>query len=584
MVRDLHQFLNILRQERELVTIAAEVDPYLEVAEIHRRVIAAGGKALLFTRVKGADFPVVTNLFGTERRLNLAFGTKPERVVATLANLAHSPMPPPLSTLWRSREALGALTRLGTKRVSRHPLTGCDRPARLSRLPILTTWIEDGGPFVTQPLVYTQHPDTKVPNLGMYRMQRFDDTTAGFHAQIGKGGGFHLAVAEERGERLPVNVFLGGPPALTLAAIAPLPENVPELLLASLVMDGKVPLAANEMGPLPLLASSEFTIVGEIPPGVRRPEGPFGDHYGYYSLRHDYPVIEVKAVYHRADAILPATVVGPGRQEDAFIGDYLQKLMSPIFPVVMPTVRDLWAYRETGYHSLAAAVIRERYGRESLVSAFRILGEGQLSLTKFLLLTDRPQDLTNFRVLLSSILERADLRSDLCIFGNTSLDTLDYAGPEVNRGSKGVLVGTGAPRRTLPNEFSGELPQGISSASVFCPGCLVIEGTSWSDDKELPTRLVDASALSPWPLVVLTDRGANAAASQENFLWTTFTRFEPAADIHGRNPRIIRHHVGFDAPIVIDARMKSQYPAILTCDSQTKALVDRRWSEYGISL
>ena len=247
----------------------------------------------------------------------------------------------------------------------------------LTRLPVLTTWEMDGGPFLTLPLVYTEHPEGHGHNLGIYRGQIYDRAHSGMHWQIGKGGGFHYAVAESRGEALPANIFLGGPPALILAALAPLPENVPELLLASLVLGKKLGLASNPAGPLPLVGNAEFALVGEVPPEERAPEGPFGDHYGYYSLKHDYPGVPLPGrCFHRKDAVFPATVVGKPRQEDFYLGDFLQELLSPIFPRVMPAVTDLWSYGETGYHSLAAAVVRQRYKREAMASAFRILGEG----------------------------------------------------------------------------------------------------------------------------------------------------------------------------------------------------------------
>src|SRR5205814_2647689 len=227
-----------------------------------------------------------------------------------------------------------------------------------------------------------------------------------------------------------------GPPALLLAAVAPLPENVPEMMLASLLLGERLKTCSGP-GPHPLVASAEIALLGRVAPRVRRPEGPFGDHYGYYSLRHDYPVFEVQALTHRRDAIYPATVVGKPRQEDFYIGDLLQELLSPLFPLVMPAVERLWSYGETGYHSLAAAVVKQRYGREAMASAFRILGEGQLSLTKFLLVTDRPVDLRNFKATLEHLLTRTHPETDLYVFSNLSMDTLDYTGPAVNQGSKG---------------------------------------------------------------------------------------------------------------------------------------------------
>jgi UbiD family decarboxylase len=456
------------------------------------------------------------------------------------------------------------------------------RDVRLDRLPALTCWPEDGGPFVTLPLVYTEHPERPGRhNLGMYRLQVHDPRTTGMHWQIGKGGGFHHAAAEARGESLPVTVFLGGPPALVLAAIAPLPENVPELMLASLLAGRRLERCPGP-GPHPLVASAEIALVGHVPPGERRPEGPFGDHYGYYSLRHDYPVFRVERLCRRRDAIFPATVVGKPRQEDFFIGDLLQELLSPLFPLVMPGVVDLWSYGETGYHSLAAAVVRERYKRESMASAFRVLGEGQLSLTKFLLVLDRPVDLRDFRATLEHLLARTRPQTDLYVFSNLSMDTLDYTGPAVNEGSKGIWLGLGDPVRDLPRQFRPAVPPppDVTDVRVFCGGCLVVGGPPAAADPSAGPRLAAHPAFEGWPLLVLTDEPARAAASPMNFLWTTFTRFEPAADVHAAATRVVRHHVVHEPPVLIDARRKPGFPDEVSCDPGTAALVTRRWKEY----
>ncbi len=538
---NLRTFLDLLTRENEITTIEAEVDPYLEVAEIHRRVIDRGGPALLFKRVKGSRYPVVTNLFGTKRRIDLAFGPKPENIVREMVQVAELLLPPRPSELWRHRSLGREMLKLGTRNTTRSPVTQVrDQPPRLDQLPVLTTWQEDGGPFITLPLVYTENPLTKKHNLGIYRMQVYDAQTTGLHWQIQKGGGFHYAEAERLGQSLPATVFLGGPPALILAAIAPLPEDVPELVLASLVAGEKLKMTRNPLGgPHRLAAEAEFALVGQAPPGKRKPEGPFGDHYGYNSLQHDYPVFEVDTVFHRRDAIYPATVVGKPRQEDFFIGDYLQQLLSPLFPLVMPGVRDLWTYGETGFHSLCAAVVRERYAREALVSGFRILGEGQLSLTKFLLLTDTPQDLTDFPRLLEHILARLNPQTDLFIFSNVSMDTLDYTSGKVNEGSKAIMLGLGDARRELLREFWGELAAGLTAAEVFCGGCLVVQGGSYSEDPEQAGRIAKDPVFAPWPLVVLHD-DASVARTTKDFLWSTWTRFEPASDIYAADTNVIR--------------------------------------------
>jgi len=584
---DLRRYLELLRGEDEVVEITAEVEPYLEAAEIHRRVVAAGGPVLIFRRIKGAASPAVTNLFGTARRVELAFGSRPKELLARAARLPETLLPPTLSRLWGQRDLLLPLLRAGTTRRASGPvLAHLEKPPRLSRLPVFTTWSKDGGPFITLAQVYTEHPEGLGHNLGLYRLHVYDDATTGMHWQIGKGGGFHHAAAEARDAALPVAVLLGGPPALLLSAVAPLPENVGELLLASLLLGTRIKMVESGLSPLPLAADAEFALVGQVPSGERRREGPFGDHYGYYSLAHDYPVFHVEAVFHRDDPIYPATVVGKPRQEDFYIGDFLQDLLSPLFPVVMPTVRMLWSYGETGYHSLSAAVVHERYKREALASAFRILGEGQLSLTKFLLLLDRPCNLRDFRSVLTEVLRRADFRTDLYVFSNLSMDSLDYAGPRINEGSKGVLLGVGEPVRDLPQTFSGALPPGVTDVRVFCPGCLVVQAQRFPGNGNPGQPAADVvplltqPALGGWPLVVLSDDAARATRSVFNFLWSTFTRFEPAADLHGQAVTLLRGHPSFTPPVAIDARMKPSYPEELFCDPDTAARVDRRWSEY----
>ena len=577
---DLRSYLDVLRANGELVEIETEVHWDLEAAEIHRRVIAAGGPALLFRNIKDAAFPLVTNLFGTSSRVDLAFGSRPEEVIERVALLPEELLPPTLGNLWKQRDLLPKLARVGLKHRARGPVTEViESSPRLSRLPALRTWERDGGPFVTLPLTLTRHPANDSPNLGMYRSQIFDDQTVGVHFQIGKGGGFHLSRAETLNQALPVDIHVGGPPALMLAAIAPLPENVPELLLASLLLGKRLPLCRSREG-RPIAADAEFVLSGSIQPGARRPEGPFGDHYGYYSEQHDYPWMQVKTLHRRKDAIWPATVVGKPRQEDFFLGDYLQKLLGPLLPQVMPGVIDLWSYGETGYHSLSAAIVRERYEREAFASAFRILGEGQISLTKFLLLTDGNVDLRDFPATLRHVLERTDPRTDLLILPNLSMDSLDYSGPVRHRGSKGVLVGLGEARRSLPHTIPGELGAGISDARVFTPGALVVQTASHAEDPHAPERIAKLHALADWPLIVISDDAQRAARSSANFLWTTFTRFDPGQDIVPGEVRLIGSHASYSFPLVIDARMKPSYPEELFCDDATAQTVSRRWKEY----
>ncbi len=577
----LQSFIKALIKQKDCVQISAEVDPYLELAEIHRRVIAQNGPALLFTNVKSSKFPVVTNLFGTQNRVRQAFGNIGPDTIAKLASHLHEFMPPTVKSMWNNREPLFSLLKTGIKKASFSSLNHYKvTQPNLNSLPVITSWPEDGGPFFTLPLVYTEHPVTGIHNLGMYRLQRFSDSSTGLHMQIGKGGGFHLNEAARLKKKLPINVFLGGPPAAILSAISPLPENIPELFLASLMLGKKINLLKNSSLDLPLMDKAEFVLSGYCNPQEKRAEGPFGDHYGYYSLTHDFPVFHCNKLFVREKAIYPATIVGKPRQEDFFIGNYLQEMLSPLFPIIMPGVKNLWSYGETGFHSLTAAIVSERYNREAMMSAFRILGEGQLSFTKFLLVTNKDLNLQDFKSVLPFILERCDFKKDLYIFSHLAMDTLDYTGPSLNNGSKAILLGLGNAIRELPKEFNAKLPLGINNVRVFCPGCLVISGNSYIQEPELAKRISNLSTFSTWPLIVIVDNASFSTASEENFLWTTFTRFEPAQDIHSKHYEVKRNHIEHKMPIVIDARMKPGYPGEVETDTKTQKLVDSKWKSY----
>lgn len=583
-MKNISQFVKALRDRNDLVEIEAEVDAHLELAEIHRRVIEQNGKALLFKNVKGSPFPVATNLFGNVNRIELAFGQKPEQFVSKVAHFAHEIMPPTFGKLWQARHLAKDALRVGLKKQSAAPVLECKaelKPGQgLDLLPALVQWPEDGGRFVTLPLVYTEHPESKKMNLGMYRIHIYDEKTTGMHIQIERGGGFHYHVAESKNEALPVSLFIGGPPALILSAIAPLPEDIPELLLTSLLLGEKLGRNHVPSLPHPVISECEFAIIGKVPPKKRRLEGPFGDHYGYYSLAHEYPVFEVEHMYHRKNAIYPATVVGKPRQEDFFIGDYLQKLLSPLFPLVMPSVRELRSYGETGFHGLAAARVRERYGREAMKTAFRIFGEGQLSLQKFLMVTDGNVDLSDFKALLMHFLERTHWEKDLFIISELSMDTLDYTGPEVNKGSKGIWLATGDAVRSLHSEMPTDLPTGIRDARVFVPGCLVIEVPSFESDAKYVENICAHSAFQNFQLVIAVDDVSEATHNVEKFLWCWFTRFEPAADIYSSKMHVKRFHTVFKAPMFFDSRMKPWYPRVVEPLPETVKLVDSRWSTY----
>lgn len=583
MHTDLRSFIKQLKKEKQIVEINAQVDPYLELAEIHRRVIDEQGPALFFTNVKASKFPVVTNLFGTPRRVELAMGKKPEQILKQATKALDKLMPPKIKNLWAERKWLLGIAKAGLKNVDpkKAPVLQCrQQEVNLRELPVITSWQEDGGPFVTLPLVYTEHPRTKEHNLGMYRIQVYSEEQTGMHWQIHKGGGFHYHEAESMNKPLPVSLFLGGPPALVVAAITALPEPLPELLYASFLMGEKLDMVEVPEHPHRLIAQAEFAVCGEVPPVLRSPEGPFGDHYGYYSLIHDFPVFDVKQVFHRRDAIYPATVVGKPRQEDYFIGEWMQDLLSPMFPLLMPGVKSLWTYGEAGFHSLAAAVVRESYFREALAHAFRILGEGQLSLTKFLIVTDAPVNLKNFPQVLENVLMRFNPAEDLLIINDTSMDTLDYTGRLFNRGSKAIMMGLGQPKWNLVAEYTGGQLPGILKIAPYCKGCLMISGESFKDIPDLAAEIAGKCKrqLESWPLVVMVDDLAKIH-DQTSFLWHVFTRFDPAWDLYA-DYKVRHNKIQYEGPVIIDARMKPQYPGEVLPREDIAKKVSDRWKEY----
>lgn len=588
MLRSTREFVDALRRENEIVEITDVVDPFLELAEIQRQVVYRKGPALLFSNVKNCTFPVATNLYGSQKRIDIAFGSRPIDFIKSAVETFEKLMPPTPSKIWAARGLAWDVMKVGTRKVKNAPLLQKEiTDGGLEKLPQLVCWQEDGGAFVTLPLVYTEHPISRKSNLGMYRIQLHNARQCGMHIQIHRGGGFHHHEAERNNQALPVHIYTGGPPALVIAAIAPLPEDVPEILLASLLAGGRLgKTTRQDLSPYPFLSDADFCIVGEIPPHQKMPEGPFGDHYGYYSLKHDYPFANVKHIFHRPDAIYPATVVGRPPQEDHFIACYLQDLLKPLIHMVMPQVKQVWAFEESGVHSLAGAVVRDRYPREALTTALRILGEGQLSLSKCLMVTDQDIDVKNFTALFTCILERIDFRRDLFVLSNISQDTLDYTSGKINEGSKAIFLGLGEKKRELPHNWTGELGDTrFKNPRVFCPGAVCIEATSSHIvDDNLAHALAQNPALQNWPMVFIVDDADDACASPEDFVWHIFTRFEPARDIYALKSETRRFHVELTPPIVIDCRMKSWYPKVLESDpaivKKVAPLVDRICSSF----
>jgi 4-hydroxy-3-polyprenylbenzoate decarboxylase len=593
--RSLADCVRDLQMTGQLIVVDCEVDPYLEVAAIQRRVYQAGGPALLFSRAKGTSFPLVGNLFGTLDRARFLFRDTLEsvrRLVELKVNpgvLSKNP--------WRYRGLPRALWRLRPGRLRSGPILA--HQTTIGRLPQIQCWPMDGGPFVTLPQVYTEDPDRSGParsNLGMYRIQLagneyVPDREVGLHYQIHRGIGFHHAAAIRRGEPLRVSVSVGGPPALALASVMPLPEGLPELAFAGALGGRRVKLVATESGHL-VPADADFAICGSIDPAQRKPEGPFGDHLGYYSLRHEFPVLRVEHVYHRDGAIWPFTSVGRPPQEDTTFGALIHELTGPIIPTVIPGVHAVHAVDAAGVHPLLLAIASERYvpyasvrrPQEILTLANAILGQGQLSLAKYLLIVAREDepglDIHDIPAFLIHLLRRVDWKTDLHFQTQTTIDTLDYSGSGLNQGSKVVIAAAGPVRRSLPVELPQglQLPDGFREPRLVMPGIMAIEGPAFVQSADAVRALCSFfpadGPIGGFPLIVIVDDSEFTARNERNFLWVTFTRSDPAADIEGIGAFIDKKHWGCSGPLVIDARIKPHHAPPLVDDPAIERRVD----------
>ncbi|WP_164100645.1 UbiD family decarboxylase [Candidatus Laterigemmans baculatus] len=608
--RSTREVVEDLRRGGRLVECEDEVDSFLEMAEIQRRVYARGGPAVYFPRVRGCGFPCVSNLFGSLDQARYLFRDTLESV-RRLVELKIDPQALPRHP-WRYASVPLAALRMLPQRVSRGPVQA--HRCRIDELPQIQSWPDDGGAFVTLPQVLSEDPEAAGNlmriNLGMYRVQlagnQYAADEVGLHYQIHRGIGVHHRAALARGEALRVAVTVGGSPAMTLAAVMPLPEGLTELTFAGALAGRRIRMIV-EPGKAPVYADADFAIRGHIVPGESKPEGPFGDHLGYYSLQHDFPVLHVERVWHREGAVWPFTVVGRPPQEDTTFGELIHELTGPIIPTVIPGVQAVHAVDAAGVHPLLLAIGSERYmpflettePAELLTQAHAILGNGQLSLAKYLMIVNGADD-PALRVdcvprFLEHLLRRVDWRRDLHFQTRTTIDTLDYSGEGLNRGSKVVIAATGAPLRELPTELPGELrlPPGYHDPRVVAPGILAITApsatgsatTGGSERATAAREFCDAfSATDPinrFPLVTLVDDARFAAERLENWLWVTFTRSNPASDIDGIAAETVHRHWGCRGSMVIDARRKPHHAPPLVEDPKIQKRVDARATRGG---
>ena len=594
--RNLKSCLDDLERTRQLVRIDELIDPCIEAGAIQRRVFQAGGPALLFTNVKDTKFPMAANIFGTLARTKFIFRSTLRRVEGMLSAKADPALVLKKPALWPGL-ALGAWHTL-PKTVRGGPIL--DHTTSISKLPQLISWPMDGGAYVTLPLVYSESPSRPGymgSNLGMYRIQLsgndFEkDREVGLHYQIHRGIGYHHAEAIARKTQLPVNVFVGGPPAMTLAAIMPLPEGIAEMLFAGALGGHRVPMVRRP-GELPMPAEADFCIRGYIDPVVQKPEGPFGDHLGYYSLAHDFPVMRVIEVLHRAGAIWPFTTVGRPPQEDTMFGAFIHELTAELVPQVFGGVHEVHAVDAAGVHPLLLAVGSERYvpyagerqPQELITNGLSLLGTTQTSLSKYVILAAREDepglschDVPRF---FQHVLERLDLTRDLHFITRTTMDTLDYSGISLNQGSKVLWTAAGKPKRTLATTLQSlALPDGFSNPRFFVPGMLVLSGPPHAQPRDTHDpamenlcQILARADLQGFPLIVVADDADFTADSWDNFLWVTFTRSDPATDTYGLNGFTHCKHWGCTS-MVVDARLKTYHAPALSSVAEIEKKVD----------
>jgi 4-hydroxy-3-polyprenylbenzoate decarboxylase len=595
----LRECINDLEKHGHLLRIKEEVDPHLEMASIHLREYAKGGKAILFEKVKGSSFPAVSNLFGTVERSKFMFRdtyTDIQKLIALKSN----PMAALKQPLKYWKMPFLALSALPMKARLSKPVAFAE--CKISDLPLIQHWPNDGGAFVTLPAVYTEdmdHPGVMNSNLGMYRIQLTGndykkDTEIGLHYQLHRGIGVHQSKSNAKGKPLKVSIFIGGAPAHMLSAVMPLHEGMSELTFAGALNNRRFRYFYDAEG-FCINAEADFVITGEVYPNENKPEGPFGDHLGYYSLQHPFPLMRVKKVYHRKDAIWPFTVVGRPPQEDTSFGALIHDMTGSAIRDELPGVHEVHAVDAAGVHPLLLAIGSERYTpylqedrrpAELLTISNHILGTGQLSLAKFLFIAareDNPELTTHQeRLFFQHILERIDLTRDLHFHTKTSIDTLDYSGDGLNTGSKIVFAAAGPKIRSLGNTVpaSLELPDGFPAVHVALPGVLTISAKPFSSYEQARAQMLHLSQHIPlelaqtFPLIIVCDDAAFTAETFNNWVWVSFTRSNPSHDIYGVQAFQENKHWGCQGSLIIDARIKPHHAPVLELDPEVEKRVD----------
>lgn len=595
----------------QLIRIKEEVDPYLEMAAIHLRVYEAGGPALLFENVKGSRFRAASNIFGTIERSKFIFRDT-FSAVQQLIELKNDPIKAFKHPIQNFSTGVAALKALPLKNPINKPVLF--QEIKITDIPPIQHWLKDGGAFVTLPQVYTEdidHPGIMNANLGMYRIQLSGNEyetnkEIGLHYQLHRGIGVHQTKANKKGLPLKVSIFVGGPPSHSVAAVMPLPEGISEMTFAG-VLGGRR-FRYTYVDGYSISTDADFVITGEVYPNENKPEGPFGDHLGYYSLTHPFPVMKVHKVFAKKNAIWPFTVVGRPPQEDTSFGQLIHEIAGAAIQNEIPGLKEVNAVDAAGVHPLLLAIGSERYTpymptkqpAELLTIANHVLGTGQLSLAKFLFITaddDNNINTHDIAAYLQFVLERIDWKRDVHFYTNTTIDTLDYSGNGLNMGSKVVFAAYGNKIRTLCTqvpEALNDINFGFKNPQLVMPGIIAMEGEKFRgygenkmDRTGMNLQTTDTiESLSEVALIVLCDDANFVAATLNNFLWVTFTRCNPSYDIFGIDTFTENKHWGCNGPLIIDARIKPHHAPPVEKDPSTEKniqhLFEKGGSLYGV--
>lgn len=602
--KSLKACLDDLEKNNHLIRIKEEVDPDLEMAAIHLRVHEMGGPALLFENVKGTEFKCASNIFGTLDRSKFIFRDTLEKI-QTLIEIKNNPVKALKNPFKYANVSLTALSALPLKKPLSKPVLF--KETTIDKIPLIKHWPMDGGAFVTLPQVYSEDadkPGIMNANLGMYRIQLNGNDyilnkEIGLHYQLHRGIGVHQSKANKLGKPLKVSIFIGGPPSHSVAAVMPLPEGLSEMTFAGAL--GNRRFRYTYQDGFCVSTDADFVITGEVYPNENKPEGPFGDHLGYYSLKHDFPLMRVHKVYHREDAIWPFTVVGRPPQEDTSFGQIIHELTGNAIKHELPGVKEVHAVDAAGVHPLLLAIGSERYTpynqtkqpAELLTIANHILGKGQLSLAKYLFITaDDSNKISthNEAEFYQYILERINLKRDLHFQTNTSIDTLDYSGTGLNSGSKLIVAAYGDKVRSLESKVSSLLNEikTFYNPQIVFPGVLVLQGNKFESyekaklefnnfNEEVKLKNTD---LKGFPMIVIVDDASFTSATLKNWLWVTFTRSNPSHDVYGINSFTEYKHFGCDN-LIIDARIKPHHAPVLEKNSDIEKRVDKLFEKGG---